>query len=206
MDIDYRGANCVVIKTKNGVIVSDPTDNVGKIKEVLGDEATVLATQDDFAPAEANFVISMPGEYENNNISILGVPVQRHIDPGGKQSTMYRVVVDGVRIVIVGHTVSPISDDDLESLGIVDIAIIPVGGGGYTLDARDAASVVRQLDPKIVIPTHYSDDDTKYEVPQEKLEAFTKELASVTNEKIDNLKIKNGQLPPVMTIYELKKK
>lgn len=206
MDIDYRGANCVVIKSKNGVIITDPTENVGKIKELSGDSATVIASQDGFAPSDASFVINMPGEYERNNISILGIPVQRHIDPEGKSSTMYRIVIDGVRIAVIGHVASPLSDEDLESFGMVDIAIVPVGGGGYTLDARDAAAIVRQLDPKIVIPTHYSDASIKYEVPQEKLEEFIKELAGIAHDKVDNLKIKNGQLSPIMTIYELKKK
>lgn len=206
MEIEYRGANCVVIKTKRGIIISDPTDNVGKIKEITNPESAILATQDNFVPEGANFTINMPGEYEKNNISILGIPVQRHIDPEGKNGVMYRVVVDGVRIVIIGHAASPLSDDDLESLGIVDVAVVPVGGGGYTFDARDAAAIVGQLDPKVVIPTHYSDDGIKYEVPQEKLENFSKELSGVAYEKVDSLKVKNSQLPPVMTIYELKKR
>jgi len=206
MDIDYRGANCVVLKTKGGIIVSDPTNNVGKVKEVVDAAATVLVTQDSFVPKDANFVISMPGEYEHNNISTLGVPVCRYGSSQGKENTMYRVVVEGVRIAILGHAAQPLSDDDLESLGIIDIAIVPIGGGGYTLDAREAAAVVRQFDPKIVIPTHYSGDGTEYDTPQGKIDDFTKELPGVAREKVDVLKIKNNQLPSVMTIYELRKK
>lgn len=206
MDIDYRGANCVVIKSKDGLIVTDPTDNVGKIKELSNPEATILVSQDEFSPKDVAFVVNMPGEYERNNISIHGIPVQKHIDPDGKNSTMYKIVIDGIRIVIIGHIASPLSDDDLESLGVIDIAIVPVGGGGYTLDARDGTAVVRQLDPKIVIPTHYADANTKYEVPQEELDGFIKEFSGIPHEKVDSLKVKNSQLPPIMTIYELKKK
>jgi len=203
VDIEYRGANCVVIKSKKGNIVVDPTQNVGKVKETSDKETITLATQDGFAPSDASFVVNMPGEYEHNDISIAGIPMQRQIDPEGKSAVAYSILMDDVRIAVVGHISAPIADEDLESLGIIDVAIVPVGGGGYTLDARDAVAVVRQLDPKIVVPVHYSDDGVKYEVPQEKLELFVKELGAPT-EKCDKLSIKNAQLPGALTVYELK--
>lgn len=206
MDIDYRGANSIVIKSKSGTIISDPTENVGKIKELMNSDAITIATQEDFVPKEANFIIDMPGEYEKNNISIKGIAAQRHGDAEGKNSTMYRLVVDGVRVALIGHIKAPLSDEDLENLGVIDVVIIPVGGGGYTLDAREAVSVVRQIDPKAIIPVHYNEDGIKYDIEQGSIEAFAKELTSVAHEKIDSLKIKNAQLPQIMTIYELKKK
>jgi L-ascorbate metabolism protein UlaG (beta-lactamase superfamily) len=108
--------------------------------------------------------------------------------------------MDGMRIAIIGHTVAPLSDDNLENLGIIDVVVIPVGGGGYTLDARDAATIVRQISPKAVVPTHYADTHVKYEVPQEPVENIIKELASAY-EKTAALKAKT--LPEVLTIYEL---
>ncbi|MDR1196883.1 MAG: MBL fold metallo-hydrolase, partial [Candidatus Nomurabacteria bacterium] len=146
MEIDYRGANSVVIKSKAGTIVVDPTDNV-KVNEITNDGVITIVTQDDFIPKKASFVINMPGEYEHNDISITGIPMQRHIDPEGKNGVAYRLVLDGVRIAILGHILAPISDDDLEALGIIDVLIVPVGGGGYTLDAKDAASITRQIGP-----------------------------------------------------------
>ena len=203
MDIEYKGANCVVIKSKNGTLVVDPTDNV-KVNEVSNKDAIVLATQAEFAPKDATFIIDMPGEYEVNDISVTGIPMKRHIDPDGKNVTSYRVSVEGVRIAVLGHIEAPISDDDLEAIGVIDIAIIPVGGGGYTLDARDAASVVRQLSPKIVIPTHFADKNIQYEVPQEEIELFIKEMGSL-HEKESDLKIKNGSMPESLTVFELAK-
>jgi len=203
MDISYKGANCVIIKSKGSLLVVDPSSNV-KVNEISNDNAIILATQDAFAPANAAFVINMPGEYEHNDISVRGIAMKRHIDPDGKNATTYQISVDGVRIAVLGHIEAPISDDDLESIGIVDVVIVPVGGGGYTLDARDAAVVVRQLSPKVVIPTHYADKDIVYEVPQEELEPFIKEMGGV-RETVSSLKIKNGSLPEVITVYEITK-
>jgi hypothetical protein len=204
MEIEFKGANSVIIKSKNGTIVVDPTDNV-KVKEVSNEGVITIVTQDDFAPKNANFVINMPGEYEHNDISIIGIPVQRHIDTEGKAGVAYRISLNGVRIAILGHVMAPIHDDDLESLGMVDILIVPVGGGGYTLDAKDAASVARQISPKVVIPTHYDDEGVKYEVPQESVDLFIKEIGG-NFEEVDNLKLKNNILPEALTVYKLKRK
>jgi L-ascorbate metabolism protein UlaG (beta-lactamase superfamily) len=204
MEIEYRGADCVVIKDKKILIVVDPTTNVS-VKEAKNPNAVILATQENFAPSEhdaQNFVIDMPGEYEHNDVSVRGIPVRAHIsaDEKAKNSTMYLIEADGMRIAVIGHTVAPLGDDDLETLGLVDIVIIPVGGGGYTLDARDAATIVRQISPKAVIPTHYDDGHTKYDVPQDKIEDFVKELASA-HEKKTTFKVKD--LPTALTIFEL---
>jgi L-ascorbate metabolism protein UlaG (beta-lactamase superfamily) len=202
MEIEFKGANCVVIKDKDSLIVVDPTANVS-VKAANDENAVILATQENFAKSEReakNFVIDMPGEYEHNDISVRGIPAHIHTDKDGKNGTMYRIETKDARIAVIGHTDAPLSDDDLESLGVVDILIIPVGGGGYTLDAKDAATIARQISPKVVIPTHFADEKIKYEVPQEPIENFIKEIGGA-HEKQNTLKVKN--LPLVMTVMEL---
>lgn len=211
MEIDYRGANCVVIKLKDATIVTDPTSNVSVKKELDDPSTVVLATQPSFAPAEdsvKSFIIDMPGEYEHKDISVRGIPVKAHLasDENAQDATMYSIHVNGLRIAVIGHTVAPIEDDDLEDLGLIDIAIIPVGGNGYTLDARDAAAIVRKINPapKIVIPTHYDDGVTKYEVTQDGLAVFEKEWGGNV-EKQTALKLKDiSKLSPdKTTVVEL---
>jgi L-ascorbate metabolism protein UlaG (beta-lactamase superfamily) len=204
MEIEYRGANCVVIKSKKILIVVDPTSNAS-VKEANNAEAVIFATQESFAPGEKeakNFVIDLPGEYEHNDVSVRGIAVRPHIgaDENAKTATMYAVEMEGRKLAIIGHTVAPLSDDDLEELGMVDILIVPVGGGGYTLDGRDAATIVRQVSPKVVMPTHYADAHVKYEVPQESVDVFVKELGAA-HEKVSVLKTKS--LPEVLTVMEI---
>ena len=203
MEIEYRGANCVIIKTKSAMIVTDPTDNAHS-REATNKDAIVVATQEEFVPKDATFVIDMPGEYEIGDVSVRGMAAKRHIDPdeSSKKATIYRLETSGVRFAVVCHVDAPISDDDLESIGTVDIVVIPVGGGGYTLDGRDATTIVRQLSPRAVIPTHYADPVTKYEVPQEPINQFIKELGGV-HEKVASLKIKGGSLPETLTVFEV---
>ncbi|MDR1970215.1 MAG: MBL fold metallo-hydrolase [Candidatus Nomurabacteria bacterium] len=204
MEIEYRGANCVVIKNKKISIVVDPTENVSA-KEMKNPETVIIATQKSFVPSKRdiqNFIIETPGEYERNDVSVQGIPVRAHVDADeqARNATMYSVETDGLRIVVIGHTTAPLDDEDLENLGMIDVVVIPVGGGGYTLDARDAATIVRQISPKVVIPTHYADTHVKYEVPQESVEDFVKELASA-HKKESSFKAKD--LPEGLTIFEL---
>lgn len=203
MDIEYRGRNCIVIKNKKATIVVDPT-TTESVKEIKNSDVVVLLTNTKQPDAKyAAFVIDVPGEYERHDISIKGIAAHLHTDESGRNSIMYRVEIDGIRLAIIGHTDSPINDDDLEELGIIDVVIVPVGGGGYTLDGRDAASVVRQISPKVVIPTHFADPHINYEVPQDSVDLFVKAMSGL-HERSNSLKLKGlASLPDSLTVYEL---
>jgi L-ascorbate metabolism protein UlaG (beta-lactamase superfamily) len=116
---------------------------------------------------------------------------------------MYRVEIGDVRLAVLGNIESKLTEDQLESLGVIDLLILPVGGGGYTLDATSAAAIVRQIGPKAVIPVHYADSALQYEVPQDTLEVFTKELAAPV-ETVSKYKVKSAaSIPQVLTVIEL---
>lgn len=206
MDIEYKGANCVVITTKKSAVVTDPKLSVVGLKDILPKNAVVIATQTDFlTSSEDSVVVDRPGEYEVRDVSIVGAAAERMIDHDKSlNATIYRVVVGDVRFAVVGHVASPLTDEQLEALGIIDVVIVPVGGSGYTLDAHQAVSVIRQIDPKVVIPTHYADKATQYEVPQMELEPFLKELGAPQHEKLAKWKLK-GSLPELLTVMELER-
>ena len=65
------------------------------------------------------------------------------------------VKMDDIRLCHLGDFgQDKLSDSQLEQVGTVDVLMIPVGGT-YTLDSHQAAKVVKQFEPKIVIPMHY---------------------------------------------------
>lgn len=181
-DIEYKGANTVVIATKKTTLVTDPKLSLVGLKDESVKDVVELATEARFVvdDAAARLVLEGPGEYEVGDFSIRGIAAQRHIDTevDEKQTTVYRIEVGDVRIALIGNVAGLPSEEQLEELGVIDILIVPVGGGGYTLDATGAANLVRQIDPKVVIPVHYADPALKYEVPQDTLETFTNELSA----------------------------
>jgi L-ascorbate metabolism protein UlaG (beta-lactamase superfamily) len=204
MDIEYKGANCVLLSTKNETVVVDPKLSAVGLKDITIKSGVTVATQHDFAdPVEDMLLVDGPGEYETLNVAIKGVAAERMIDHDkSKQATMYRLEIGDVAVAVIGHVAVPLTEDQLEQLGVIDIAIIPVGGSGYTLDAHQAVTVVKELNPKVVIPTHYADKAIKYEVPQMDLEAFVKELGAPL-ESTPKYRIKNGALPEVLTVVEI---
>jgi len=206
-DIEYKGGNGVIIATKQIAAMTDPKLSVVGLKDMKVKDAVEIATEDRFKLNDdsARLIVEGPGEYEVGDFSITGVAATRHIDTphDEKKSTIYRIEVGDVRIALLGNIASQLNEEQLEALGVVDILILPVGGGGYTLDATSAAALTRQVDPKAVIPIHYADEALKYEVPQDSVDLFVKELGAPV-EKTAKYKVKSGlALPTVLTTVEI---
>lgn len=207
IEIEYKGANTIVISTKKAKIVTDPKLSLVGLKDYVVKGAIELATEARFAlgSPDAALAIEGPGEYEVSDFSIRGVGAHRHID-GPDQAdlaTIYRIEVEDVRIGLIGNIVERLDEEQLEALGVLDIVIVPVGGGGYTLDATSATALVRSIDAKIVIPVHYEDKALKYEVPQDDIALFEKEFGGEIEES-PRYKIKShASLPQTTTIVKL---
>lgn len=207
MEIEYKGANCVIIKTKQATIAIDPKLDAFGLKNQEGKATAQLLTQANFGVKNEDLLtLEGPGEYEVSNVSIIGVAAQRHIDlpDDRRQTTMYRIDTGDVTVAVVGHIASPLSEEQLEQLGVVDVAVIPVGGGGYTLDAHEAVQIVRQLDPKTVIPTHYDDKAIAYEVPQDDVQLFIKELGASV-EELPKFKVKGEMAIEALSVALLQR-
>jgi hypothetical protein len=208
-DIEYKGGNSVSIATKGVKLVTDPNLSVIGLKDASVKDAVVMATEQRFLvdTSDARLVIDGPGEYEISDFSIRGIAATRHIDTESvvPASTIYRMTIGETRIALLGNVAGNFNEDQLEAIGVVDILIIPVGGGGYTLDATNATRLVRQIDPKVVIPVHYAEAGIAYEVPQDELKLFTDELG-VSVETVDKYKVKSlATLPAALTVIEIKR-
>lgn len=208
-EIEYKGGNGVVLSTKKATVVVDPNLSVVGLKNLSVKEAIEIATEARLAvnSDDAKLIIEGPGEYGIADFDIRGIAAQRHLDTDAdpKISTMYRIEAGDIRVALIGNIFEKVSESQLEDLGIVDLLIIPVGGGGYTLDPTGAATIVRQIEPKVVIPVHYHDNALKYEVPQAEFEEFAKELGAPV-EAMAKVKLKNAAaLPATLTVYKLER-
>lgn len=207
LEIEYKGGNTVVLSTKQATIVTDPNQSVVGLKDPSVKDKIVLGTEERLLgdATDARLVIDSPGEYGIANFDIKGVAAQRHIDDpkGIAVATMYRVEANDIRIAVLGNIAEKLSEDQLEELGVIDLLILPVGGSGYTLDATGAANVVRAIDPKAVIPVHYADSALKYEVPQDVLDTFVKELGAPVEETPKYKLKQSASLPPTLTVVKV---
>lgn len=209
-EVEYKGGTTVVLSTKKSAVVVDPKAVEKGLKNTVIKEAIEIASENRFVAngKDAALIIDGPGEYEVKDFSIKGIPAVRHLDAPDSipVATMYRVEIEGFRIAVLGNVTAKLTDDQLEEIGVVDIVIIPIGGGGYTLDATGAASMVRQLDARVVIPVHYADPAVAYEVPQDTLETFTAELGAPVESVGVKYKLKSvSALPPALQVVVIER-
>lgn len=166
-------------------------------------DSVELLTEDRFRVQSDAYklIIDSPGEFEVGDFSIKGIPASRSIDNPNdpKISTIYSIVCGDVSVCILGNIAPDLSEEQLEDIGIVNILILPIGGSGYTLDATSAVKIVKQIDPRVIIPIHYNDSALKYEVPQDARDVFLKELNVGTIDAGSKYKIKSRSSLPEST-------
>ncbi|HEY1064321.1 MAG TPA: MBL fold metallo-hydrolase [Candidatus Saccharimonadales bacterium] len=206
MDVQYYGANCVTLTVKNTRIVID--DNLADLggKSVTKNGDIALFTGAHGLPAAGvKLSFDSPGEYEVSDISITGIPARAHLDEGGLAATMYKIATGEVTILVTGHIYPELSDKQLEAIGLVDLMIVPVGGSGYTLDPVGALKVIKSVEPKVVVPTHYDEKGITYPVPQVDLKNALHDLAMEPQETTAKLRLKPSELSDVTHLVVLEK-
>lgn len=207
MDIQFYGANCLVLTgAKNTRVVID--DNLADLgaKSVTKEGDIVLFTGAHGVPAATpKLSVDLPGEYEVSDVSIVGIPAKAHLDEGGEAATMYTISVGELKVLVVGHIYPELSEKQLEAIGLVDLMLVPVGGSGYTLDPIGALKVIKAVEPKLVVPTHYADSSLKFPVPQIELASALHDLGMEPKETVPKLKLKAAELGDATQLIVLEK-
>jgi len=209
MDMQFYGANCVVLSSKQARVVID--DNLTALcgKSVVKDGDICLFTgEHDAVSGNPKLVLDMPGEYEASNVSIFGLQARAHMDvhEGDQKSVViYKITWGDTKILVTGHVFPKLTDDQLEAIGLVDVMFVPVGGNGYTLDAAGALQLIKAVEPKIVIPTHYNDKALKYEVPQTELSDALHTLGMEPKETVTKFQFKPAEVTDTTQLVILEK-
>ena len=90
---------------------------------------------------------------------------------------MHLVEAEGRKILHMGDLGHMPGPELIEQLGHVDLMMVPVGGY-YTIDAAQAAAVVRTIKPGMAIPMHYKGEGFGFEVLST-VEEFTERMDRV---------------------------
>lgn len=205
MDLQFYGANCFSVSHKGARITID--DNLAGLgaKSVTRADDVALFTGPHEGSGAARLVFDGPGEYEVSDISVIGIAARAHIDEGGAGATMFKLVTGDLSILVTGHIYPELTEDQLEQVGVIDLMIVPVGGNGYTVDPAGAMKLVKAVEPKLVVPSHYADKALNYPVPQQSLQDALKELTFETKETVSKLKLKHGDLGDVTQLIVIEK-
>lgn len=201
MEITWYGLSCFrLAERRMATVVTDPYDHkvVGyKPLNLRGDIVSVSHA----APGHENIaavkpkprVIRGPGEFEIGGVFITSV--QTNVRSKGKPDLRNILCVfdyDGITVAHLGDIRRVPSQSQVEALGTVKIALVPVGAGNG-LNAAKAAEVVSLLEPGIVIPMHYKTPTCKLEL--DSLDKFVKEMGLSSYEPEPSLKITKSAIP-----------
>lgn len=182
MIITWLGQSCFKLQSGEMVLVIDPfSKDIGLTPpRFRADLALVSHTHYDHANAAAlggePFLISGPGEYEVKGVYIHGVETFHDKVQGAERglNTVYNIKMEDLAIVHLGDFgEGEMRDETLEEIGKADILMIPVGGK-YTIDAGEAVKIIKQIEPRLVIPMHYKIPGLKLDL--DGVEKFLKEM------------------------------
>lgn len=197
MEFQYYGANCVRIITKQASItIDDNLSELGLKSQTKAGDIAVFTGAHGEPGVDTKIVIDQPGEFEVSGVSVVGLPARAHMDEeGAKTATIFKLVTEDIKVLIAGHIYPDLTDQQLETIGLIDIMIVPVGGNGYTLDGTGALKVIKKVEPKLIIPVHYADKNVSYPVPQQELDTVLHSLGMEAKETVPKLKLKSSDLP-----------
>lgn len=194
MEIEFFGANCFRIKTKETTIVVD--DNLSKLggKTIQNDKTVAFYSNadllDEKAGEKSRLMFDTPGEYEVGDVTVTGVPARSHMDEEEKLSAVvYQYMYKNQTVTVMGHVHPDISDEVAEFIAGTDVLVVPVGGNGFTLDPVGANKVMKKAEASVVIPSHFDMKGLKFEVPAQPLEEFGNLPNVDLNEPQDSFKM-----------------
>ncbi len=212
MEIVWYGQSMFKIKGKSTSLVIDPFDpqKIG-LKAPKDVEASVVLVTHNHSDhnylaliKDEPLVFSGPGEYEKSGVSITGVQ-SSHDNKGGEErglNTIYNILIDNINVVHLGDLGHQLTEEQVSLVGNADILMVPIGGT-YTIDAEEAAKVVAQLEPRIVLPMHYQLPGSTSGL--EPLEPFLKEMGAENVAPVPKLSITKDKLPEETQVVVLSK-
>lgn len=209
MEINWYGHSCFRLTERNyATVVTDPYDSKSIGYDPLKLRSDIVTVSHD-APGHNNtdavkgssHVIDGAGEFEIGGVFITGVQTdgsgsgkkksKKENDASGR-NTIYVFDYDGITVAHLGDLKEVPTQSEIELLGTINVALVPVGGGGG-LNAAKAAEVISLIEPNLVVPMHYATPVAK--VSLDSLNKFIKEMGLSKPETQPSIKVTRSGLP-----------
>jgi len=181
MEITWLGHSCFRIRGSRTTIITDPYPP--DLGYSLGKPTARIVTVSHQHSGHSYVqgvggeprLVTSPGEYEIGGVLIMGIATFHDTEKGKKRgkNTVYLIEADEISVCHLGDLGHVLTTEQVEELDNVDVLLLPVGGVS-TLNASMAVEVVRQLEPRVVIPMHYKTEALTREL--EPVERFLKEM------------------------------
>jgi len=202
MEITWYGHSCFRLTERGmGTVVTDPFDHETAGYEPLKLRGDIVTISHD-APGHNHVTavkgrthtLTGPGEYEIGGVFITGVQTNglKKKSQDELRNTLYVFDYEGITVAHLGDLQRVPSQTEIEALGNVHVALVPVGGGGGLSPAK-AVEVISLLEPGIVIPMHYGTPASKIKLAP--VSKFLKEMGLGEITPQSSLKVGSGSVP-----------
>jgi L-ascorbate metabolism protein UlaG (beta-lactamase superfamily) len=196
LDVTWLGQSCFRLRGKSAAVVTDPfPPAIGPKLRLESNLVTVSHPHENHSHVQSvkdAYVVEGPGEYEVAGVTVRGLPTYHDGQQGAEhgRNTVFVIEVDDVRVCHLGDLGHTLDDRTLETIGNVDVLLVPVGGG-RTLDGAKAAEVVRQVEPRYVVPMHFGHPSLRTELAP--VDRFLKEMGVPESEAQTRLTVQASQ-------------
>jgi L-ascorbate metabolism protein UlaG (beta-lactamase superfamily) len=182
MEITWYGRACFRLKGRDATVITDPCPPPTGFVAGKHDVELLTISHDHADHAytrsiTAGLTLTRPGEYEYSDVLINGVRTFHDGARGAErgENIVFSIELDGVHVAHLGDLGHLLTEEQLSELGPVDVLLVPAGGV-FTLPPVEAAEVVAQVNPKIVIPMHFQVDGASTDLLPS--DTFLHEMAS----------------------------
>jgi L-ascorbate metabolism protein UlaG (beta-lactamase superfamily) len=171
MKITWQGHACFYIESSAGLrIVTDPyTPSIAGLAQLTKPaDIVVMSSDNDTYHSDGTGVPGNPvivnalavaregGSREVKGVTIRAIEAMESLihKTNPDNNALYCFDVDGVRVGHMGDVGNPLSPAQMNFFRSVDV-LLALTGGPPTIELDDLDAVIREVQPKIVIPMHY---------------------------------------------------
>lgn len=168
MEISWSGHSCFQLRGKNVTLVTDPfspqhgptAGDTSRLSKINASIVTISHNHPGHNYEQGvggkPRVVRGPGEYEISDVLITGVASYHDTKRGQEhgRNTIYVIHMDDLVLCHLGALGHPLQEEQLEEVADADVLLLPIGGNN-TINATQAAEMISQVEPRIVIPMHY---------------------------------------------------
>jgi len=200
MDITWFGHSCFRLSEKGVAVVTDPFGKeTGYTRPPIRADVITISHDHPGHNNQIGFrgehrVFDAPGEYEVRGVFVTGIGTYHDARSGAARgrNVVFMFDFEGLTVCHLGDLGHVLNQGQVEALGDVDVLLIPVGGA-HTLSLSQAAEVITQIEPRLVIPMHYRTAAEKAKL--DAVDKFLKEMGAASMPAQQELKVVKSGLP-----------
>ena len=207
MTISWYGEGCFKIQSGDFVILTDPFSADMGLAPPRIKPSAILYTLHSFPipfaqDSGAEKTIFGAGEYDTDYARITGIPLDKE-STSTFVKAVYRVEMEGITLGVLGHISGELPPEAVEKLAGAEVVFFPAGGAPF-LSQKDAAALLKTLEPKVAIPSFFKIPNLKRKAgsleefaayakfprlePQEKISLRRKDIAEISRTELMELR------------------